>query len=175
MIIAETARFILRELEDTDLDGMYALDSDPDVHRYLGNKPLQTKEESAAVISNIRWQYAEFGMGRWAVIQKSDGAFAGWAGLKREVKLRPGMVYTDLGYRLRRDFWGRGIATETAKASLEYGFEKLGLERIHAAADIANKASNKVLQKLGLRFIEVFEYENAPVNWYGIARQDYFP
>ena len=64
----ETERLILRELRMSDLEGMFELDADPEVHKYLGNKPLITKEESQKMIEDIICQYKECGMGRWATI-----------------------------------------------------------------------------------------------------------
>ena len=168
MVHLETDRLILRDLEPTDAAGMFALDSDPAVHRYLGNKPLTNIQQSVEVIEMVRAQYRTNGIGRWAVIEKATGAFVGWAGLKRETELHKPMEYMDLGYRLRPPFWGKGYATEAAKACLQYGFEKLGLREINAAADVANAASNRVLIKLGFRHLETFKYEGEDINWYAL-------
>ena len=78
----ETNRLILRDLRESDLDGMFALDSNPLVHKYLGNNPIQTKEEALKMIRFIRSQYEERGIGRFATIEKSSGEFMGWSGLK---------------------------------------------------------------------------------------------
>jgi ribosomal-protein-alanine N-acetyltransferase len=83
------------------------------------------------------------------------------------------MDYYDLGYRLRRKYWGQGIATETSQAALDYGFETLGLEEVFAGAHVENIGSNKVLQKVGLRLIEVFEFDGDPHNWYGINKSEW--
>ena len=168
MVHLETDRLILRDLEPTDAAGMFALDSDPAVHRYLGNKPLTNIQQSVEVIEMVRAQYRTIGIGRWAVVEKATGAFVGWTGLKRETELRKPMEYMDPGYRLRPPFWGKGYATEAAKACLQYGFEKLGLREINAAADVANAASNRVLIKLGFRHLETFKYEGEDINWYAL-------
>lgn len=81
-IFAETERLLLREFLATDAPGMFALDSDPIVHRYLGNKPAQTIGQSHETIAFIRKHYVENGIGRWAVVEKSTNQFIGWAGLK---------------------------------------------------------------------------------------------
>ncbi len=81
-VFAETDRFILREILITDIDGMFELDSDPEVHRYLGNSPVTDKEQIATVIKYIRQQYIDYGIGRWAIIDKDRNDFIGWAGLK---------------------------------------------------------------------------------------------
>ena len=170
-IYIETNRLILRAIEEEDVQGMFELDSDPEVHKYLGNKPIKSLQESASVIKYIQQQYEDHGIGRWAVIDKTTNEFIGWSGLKYEKEVRSDMDYYDLGYRLKRKFWGRGIATETSLEALKYGFEVLNLKEIYAGAHVENIGSNKVLQKVGLQFIETFEYDSAPHHWYGITRE----
>lgn len=165
-VFAETERCILRELVETDAPGILALDSDPAVHRYLGEQPIQHLQQAKDIIAYVRQQYLDNGIGRWAIIDKKDGEFIGWTGLKLEDQVRPGQTYYDLGYRLRTPFWGQGIATETALASLHYGFSTLKLPEICAAAHIHNQGSNKVLTKVGMQLQAVFNYEGATHNWY---------
>ncbi|WP_340203404.1 GNAT family N-acetyltransferase [Ascidiimonas sp. W6] len=169
----ETERFLIRDLVMGDASGMFALDSDAEVHRYLGNKPIQTLEEAKKIIMSVRSQYEEYGMGRWAIINKKTNDFVGWTGLKYERKLRKGFDYYDLGYRLRKKYWGQGIGTETALASLQYGFDQLKLEKIGAAADVNNIGSNKILQKIGLKSTETFYHEDTLCNWYELKKTDW--
>jgi ribosomal-protein-alanine N-acetyltransferase len=112
-------------------------------------------------------------MGRWAIIDKKTEDFIGWTGLKYEKALRKEFNYYDLGYRLRKKYWGHGIATETAIASLKYGFEKLNLKAIGAAAEVNHIASNKILKKIGLKFIETFDYYGVTHNWYTLSKTDW--
>lgn len=172
-IKVETERYFLREIEDADLQGIYELDGDPEVHRYLGNHPIKSLEEAQGVIDYIRNQYAKDGIGRWAVIEKSSGEFVGWSGLKFEREVRTDMDYYDIGYRFKRKFWGQGIATETALAAMHYGFREMQLKEIFGGAHVDNLASNKVLQKIGLQFLETFEFDGAPHHWYGVNRHDW--
>lgn len=170
-IYAETERLILREILPTDIDGMFALDSDPDVHRYLGNNPVTDKSQVADVIAFIRQQYVDYGIGRWAVIDKQTDDFIGWAGLKYITDETNGHNhYYDLGYRLIQRYWGKGIATEAALAVRQYGFDKLGLNDMYAIADCDNKGSNTILTKLGFRFVEIFQYDDISCNWYHIQK-----
>ena len=98
----------------------------------------------------------------------------GWSGLKLEDKPTNGYVnYIDVGYRLRREFWGQGIATESAIASLNYGFEILNYDVIYGAAEVENIGSNRVLKKIGLSFKEEFDYEGTPCNWYGLKKSEW--
>lgn len=165
----ETQRLLLRDVRKADVQGFFELDSDPEVHTYLGNNPVKHIEESEKTIQHILQHYVQNGLGRLAVIEKATGAFMGWSGLKYETVIRPESPYYDLGYRLKKAYWGQGVATEAAIASLEYGFQTLGLKEICAAASIRNIASNKVLQKVGLEWMETFEYEGEVCNWYRMA------
>ncbi|WP_299438367.1 GNAT family N-acetyltransferase [uncultured Aquimarina sp.] len=169
----ETERLIIRELEEYDTKGIFELDSDPDVHEYLGKKPIKTMEEAKQAIDFIRNQYLENGIGRWAIIDKKTEDFIGWTGLKYKQRLRKDFSYYDLGYRLRKKYWGNGIATETAIESLKYGFEKFNLKEIGAAADVNHVASNKILKKIGLKFIDTFDYESVTHNWYNIKKSEF--
>jgi RimJ/RimL family protein N-acetyltransferase len=173
-IFTETERLILRELLPTDVDGMYELDSDPEVHKYLGDKPVTGKDQAREVISIIRQQYIDNGIGRWAIIDKQTGNFVGWSGLKLMTTETNGHInYYDLGYRLIKKYWGKGLATETAFASLEYAFDKLNADAVYGMADVENMGSNKILRKAGLSFIETFDFEGTMHNWYKISRHEF--
>jgi RimJ/RimL family protein N-acetyltransferase len=172
-IFAETERLVLREMLPEDLDGMFELDSDPEVHRYLGNKPVTDKKESEEMISFVRQQYETHGIGRWAVIDKKTNEFMGWAGLKYITELTNNhRNYYDLGYRLIRRYWGQGIASEAALISLEYAFNELKLTELYAAA-CENAGSNHILKKIGMKLVETFYYEDIPCNWYKMDRVEF--
>lgn len=174
MIFEETNRLILREVLPEDEDGFYELDSDPEVHKYIGSEPIDTIEQARETIRFIRQQYIDNGIGRWAIIEKSTNNFIGWTGLKLIRKeINNHINYYDLGYRLLKKYWGNGFATEAASASLNYGFNKLALMEVYADANIENVASNNVLTKVGLRFVETFEKEGIINNWYQIKRIDW--
>jgi RimJ/RimL family protein N-acetyltransferase len=169
-IFAETERLLLRELHPTDDKGMFELDSDPEVHQYLGRRPIKTIEESRNLIAFVREQYNKNGIGRWAVVEKETQQFAGWAGLKLITEpINHHTHYYDLGYRFIRRYWGKGFATEAAKASLVYGFGKMQLNEIYGMAHIHNMASQQVLTKVGLQYVETFNYEGDQMHWYKIA------
>lgn len=169
----ETKRCIIRDIEESDLDGMFDLDSNANVHKFLGKQPISTKAEALEIILNIRDQYEKFGIGRWAIEDKATKDFIGWTGFKREEKLRPGRVYNDIGYRLREKFWGKGIGKETALACFNYGFDVLKFDEISGCADINHTASNAILMKIGLQYIEDFEFKGIPLHWYSLKRQEW--
>ncbi len=156
----ETDRLYIRELLPEDEEGMYIMDSDPEVHRYLGQQPVKTRAETGAVIKMIRQQYIDNGVGRWAVIEKETGDFIGWMGFKLMKEPVNGHVnHYDFGYRLARAAWGKGFATEAGKAALDHGLRVRGFSPVFAMTDVHNAASRRVLEKLGFRFVKVFEFD----------------
>lgn len=173
----ETERLILREVLESDVEGMYQLDSDPEVHKYLGNKPIKTKEQAKKAINFIRQQYEQFGIGRFAAIEKESGDFIGWSGLKfnsgEKESLNGKQDFYDVGYRFIPRFWGKGYATESALVALDYGFKVKQYEIIAGIALIDNIGSNKVLRKIGLKHKEDFVYEDTKASWYELNKQDY--
>lgn len=170
-IFAETERLILREIVLTDQNGLFAIDSDPDVNTYLGNKPVQTIVQSIDIIKFIRKQYTDNGIGRWAMIEKNTNNFIGWAGLKLvKEPTNNHCDYYDLGYRLNKSYWGKGFATEAAEASVNYGFNKLKLNEIYAMAHSKNKASRNVIEKVGLTYIETFEFDKTSHDWFKTSK-----
>jgi ribosomal-protein-alanine N-acetyltransferase len=173
----ETERLILRDILESDVDGIFELDSDPIVHKYLGKNPIKTKQKAAEIIEFIHSQYKNLGIGRFAAIEKKSGDFIGWSGLKlntgEKEALNGKTEFYDVGYRLIPRYWGKGYATESALAALDYGFNKMNLDTIVGAAEADNIASNKVLQKIGLKFTNEFTYDNTPCFWYELKNSDY--
>lgn len=102
----ETERLLLRELLLSDADGMYELDSNPNVHVFLGNKPVLSIEESIDQIKNIQKQYEDFGIGRWAVILKETNEFLGWSGIKFiTTEINNHKDFYEIGYRFIEKHW----------------------------------------------------------------------
>lgn len=155
--ILETERCYLRELSVDDAQAFYDLNADPEVVKYTGDKPFETVAEAKSFLQNYN-QYVLYGYGRWAVISKENGLFLGWCGLK----FSPDLGEVDLGFRFSRKYWNQGYATETAQASIEYGFNKLNLDKIVGRAMEANIGSVKVLEKVGMEFVGRFEFEKHP-------------
>lgn len=176
-IMLETDRLILRELLPTDIDDLFELDSNPIVHKYLGNRPVKTKQEAETNIQSIIDQYKDRGIGRWAAIEKSTGDFIGWSGLKLNIgekdSLNGKQNFYDIGYRFIPRYWGKGYATESATVILDYGFKVKKYETIAGIALVDNIGSNKVLRKIGLQYIEDFDYEGTKASWYELKLKDY--
>ncbi len=143
----ETERLALREMHLSDARVMLALNADPEVVMYTGDKPFNSLEETKTFFRERINAYDEMGYGRWIVVLKETGETLGWCGLKLEDN------ETDLGYRFFKRNWNKGYATEAAEACLHYGFHKLGLKRIVARAMKLNVGSIRVLEKCGMKFI----------------------
>jgi len=170
----ETERLILRDFLHSDVDSLFTMDSNSEVHTYLGNSPLQTKDQALEIINKVHLQYQANHIGRWATIEKISGSFIGWSGLKLEQDtLYKNAAYYDVGYRFHPSFWGKGYATESTIAALHYGFSHLKVEEIIGSAHIENKASRRVLEKCGLRFIENFYWKDIKCDRLIITREDW--
>ena len=165
-ILLETERLIIRPLLAGDDEGMFRMDRDPEVHKYLGNRPYKDIEESRENIRFVQQQYADHGIGRWAMLNKITNEFIGWTGFKfmtATVNKHTGFI--DFGYRLARDSWGKGYATEGAIAALNYGIENLHYKDIYAMTDVNNGASRRILEKIGFKLIEIFPYDDETYKW----------
>jgi ribosomal-protein-alanine N-acetyltransferase len=170
----ETERLLMRDFMDEDVHGLFSLDSDSEVHKYLGNKPITTLQEARKYIDFVKQQYLDYGIGRWAVVEKESGDFIGWSGFKYNTEtLNARTNYYDIGYRLIKKYWGKGYATETAIASLHYGFSELGYNEIVGIADVANTASNIILQKIGLIKRNEFIHEATLLNFYSLTKSEW--
>lgn len=174
----ETERLIIRDMRTTDLDDMFKLDSDPLVHKYLGNKPFTKKSQSQKYIDDVIEDYKAYGTSRWATIEKATGKFIGWTGLRyypEKYQYNGRYGFYDVGYRLMPEFWAKGYATEASIAALEYGFKVLKLDAIYGLTEIENEASHRVLLKIGLTHTETFFEEKLKeeLRWYELKKEDY--
>lgn len=164
--ILETSRTYLRELSTDDAENFFLLNSDKDVLKYTGDKPFESILKTKEFLKNYN-PYQEFGYGRWAVIDKSNNEFLGWCGLKFTRELNE----VDLGFRFFKKHWNKGYASETAKACVDYGFEKLNLTKIVGRAMKENSASIKVLEKAGMQFVDIIDFEKHEGVLYQLKKQ----
>jgi len=165
----ETDRLYLRHFTPDDIEPLCQIRSDPDVMRYMRDgKPL-SREQVQANLNDIIQHYREHRFGFWAIIYKEQSQLIGCCGL-RFLENTPEI---ELGYMLAKPYWGRGLATEGAKASLKYGFEELKLERIVALAYPQNIASRRVMEKLGMKYEKDVLDNNRNLAYYAISREAY--
>lgn len=170
--LIETERLHLRELEFTDEDDLFEMDSDPEVHLFIENNPVKSIDEITKVIEILKKQYEENGIARWAVVDKLTNECIGWAGLKYfNEPLNKHNNFYELGYRFKKKHWGKGFATESSRAILDYGFTNLNTDSIFAIVDPKNENSKKVLNKLGFDFQETFDYEGDPTDWFELKKE----
>lgn len=161
-IIFETPRLILRQFTEVDAPLILALNSDPDIVKYVHEPILKTQEQAENILKEIILPQYKNNLGRWAIHTKGNMEFIGWCGLK----FRPERDEIDLGYRLVQKAWGKGFATEAAQHSLEHGFKNLQLKLITGRAHIENQGSIKVLEKIGMDFIGEGIVDDCPVRTY---------
>lgn len=154
--ILQTPRLILRELNINDAQNFYELNANPNVIKFTGDSSFQSISEAEEFLKNYD-DYKRNSYGRWAVMKKDSNKFLGWCGLKFDGK------ETDIGFRFFEHSWNKGYATESAKACLEYGFNKLNLTEIVGRAMKDNLGSHKVLEKTGLK--PYYELEKDDHKW----------
>ena len=166
-LILETNRLVLREMKLSDASALLEMDSNPEVHQYLWNKPVKDISEVHSYIEVVRAQYIQNNIGRFVVILKETNELIGWAGLKYNTEMVNNKIhFYDIGYRLNERFWGKGYASEASFAWLDYGFNVMKIKVMEAAAHSDNIASNKILLKIGLKMTEQYLEDGVYWNWY---------
>ncbi|GAA3145976.1 GNAT family N-acetyltransferase [Streptomyces rectiviolaceus] len=152
MTLLQTPRLVLRRWREADVAPMTAINSDPEVMRWIRDGSVHEGEEQTR--STIaRWEHGweTEGFGLFAVEIRATGELAGFTGLSVPHYLPEVLPAVEIGWRLGRSFWGQGIATEAARAALDFGLTDRGLERIVSIAQVGNEASERIMHKLGMR------------------------
>lgn len=158
--ILRTDRIHLVPLSDEHLEYEVELDADPEVMRYLGNGRARTREEVQVLhLQRIAVADRVEGLGFWAGF--AEGQFVGWWILEPPLRADRGPVegQAELGYRLLRRYWRRGLASEGARALIRHGFEDLGLTRIFAETMAVNTASRATMAAVGMQYVRTFHME----------------
>lgn len=144
-----TERLILRHWKEADLEPFAALNADPVVMEHFPK--LSTLQETKEMIERIEAAFAKNTFGLWAVELKSTNEFIGFVGLARPNFDAHFTPCVEIGWRLAKEFWGKGYAPEAARESLKYGFEQSGLEEIIAITSTTNVNSMTVMKKIGMK------------------------
>lgn len=156
MIYMETPRLVLRDWREEDLPAFTEMSRDENVMKYFPQ--TLTEEETHALYERIRMHFSEHGFGLYALETKKYGEFIGFTGLQHipfEADFTPGV---EIGWRLRFDKWGKGYATEAARACLQYAHERLDLNEVYAFTSIWNAMSEHVMIKLDMMRVKEFDH-----------------
>lgn len=164
MTLLTTSRLRLEPFTEAHLSGLNRMNSDPEVMRYLSAGRPEALDETRAVIERVVKRWGEVGYSWWAFIERESDELVGAGAvqnLRREAALVPDLACPlEIGWRLRRDRWGRGLAVEAARAMGGFAFETLKDRELLAVCDPANAASANVMKRLGMQGIGI-------QRWYG--------
>ena len=163
----ETPRLLLRSMREDDTDALLGIFADPRVMASFGAEPFGVPEMERWVRRNLEHQ-DQHGFGLFSVILKDGGLLVGDCGL--EVMKVGGETAAELGYDVRSDHWGRGLATEAAIAVRDHAFSTLGLPRLVSLIRVGNHASRRVAEKVGMRLAETIQPDDHPYWVYALPR-----
>lgn len=170
MTLLLTARLRLEPFDEAHLDGLHELNSDPEVMRYIGGQP-ETREETAASIERVKARWAEWGYSWWSFIELDSDLLVG-AGCIQHLGKDQALPH-EIGWRLRRDRWGRGLASEAARCMASHAFDTLRAPQLLAVCDPANTDSARVMQRLGMRYRGLERWYDADCAVYGIKAAEW--
>jgi ribosomal-protein-alanine N-acetyltransferase len=157
--VLKTARLVLRQPSAGDVHGLYGVSQDADVMRYYGMEPFQTAQQALDELDWFSQSFHDSTGLRWIIAETDRGGYIGDLGYHK-VSLQHSRA--EVGYRLARVYWRRGIMTEALSKVLEYGFDMMALNRVEALVDPRNEASLRLLLKLGFTqegTLREYEYE----------------
>jgi ribosomal-protein-alanine N-acetyltransferase len=146
----QTTHLTLRPLEPNDAGVLHRIYQSEGVLRYFPNPVPPPLEKVQRFIAGQQVHWEKYGYGDWGVVPDGESEIIGWAGLQ----FLPELDETEVGFLLDRPFWGKGYATEAALASLQFGFERFGLDHIIALVHPENLASRRVIEKCGMSYME---------------------
>lgn len=165
----ESERLLFPRFTLEDLPMLIEQRSDPDVNKFLGGTKLQNPEALAKRIRFYISCYESHGVGMCAMIWKPSGEMIGSAGLQP----LDGTDEIEVGYSMIKEFWGKGIGTEAARAWLDHGFRNAGLDRIVAVAHTGNLASRRIMEKLGMKYEKAEVHYGAECAFYAISKDEF--
>ena len=170
MSLFETERMIVRKLEETDVPALLQILSDPEVMKY-SIRGICDKDATTQFIKWSRECYITHEVGPWALIMKDSNILIGFCGVSPEEV--EGQYEINLGYRLSRYYWNKGLATEATKAVVSYAFNEKGVKSIMAIVEPDNIASIRVVEKSGFNSYRIASFHNRMVNIYQM-NEDYW-
>lgn len=165
----ETERLLIRKFTFDDLNQLIELRSDDEVIKYLGGRRMQNPDAIKKRLQFYIDCYAKFGYGMCAMIWKETGEMIGWCGLQPLEETG----YTEVGYGMIKEFWGKGIGFECAKAWLEYAFETANAEIIVAVASPENTGSWRIMEKCGMKYEKTEEHYGENCVLYTVSKDEF--
>jgi RimJ/RimL family protein N-acetyltransferase len=150
--LIETPRLVLRRWRADDVEPYAEMCRDPEVMRYIGSGATRTREQAAASLEAFEKGWEEKGFGLFAVERVDRDELIGFAGLSEPTFLPEIMPAIEIGWRFARDSWGKGYATEAARAALDFGLVTLRIPEIVSIYQVENRASGRIMAKLGMHF-----------------------
>ncbi len=145
-----TPRLVLRRWSPADVVPMAEINADPEVMRWIGDGSVQELDQTAEAVEQWEEDWDDEGFGLFAVELLASGELAGFAGLSVPEYLPEVLPAVEISWRLGRQFWGQGYASEAAHASLEFALEDRGLDRVVSITRVGDEASENVMRKLGM-------------------------
>jgi len=149
MTVLNTQRLRLEPCTDAHFEGLYALNSDPEVMRYITGKP-DTPEDTKSMIDRVKARWADTGYSWWSFIDKENGQIIGMGCIQHLG--RDAANPLEIGWRLRKDRWHQGFASEAAQCMASFAFETLKTKLLVAVCDPANTGSSRVMERLGMSY-----------------------
>jgi RimJ/RimL family protein N-acetyltransferase len=166
MLVLETPRLELREFVASDADALARILSDPETIRYYP-APFDRRGIEDWIQRNLR-RYSTDGFGLWAMVLKESSELIGDCGLTRQIV--EGIEEIEIGYHLRRDHWGKGLATEAARAVRDHGFAKLKADRLISLIRPENTPSRRVAERNGMKLWKEVVWRDLPHCVYAVQR-----
>lgn len=173
----QTKRLLLRRMGLGDAEDLFSYASDPEVTRYVVWETHCSLADSLAFLACTEEQYRKKEVSPWGMVLRESGRLIGAIGF---IDWLPPHARAEIGYALGRQWWGRGLMSEAARAALRFGFERMQLNRIQARCYLANTASARVMEKVGMTFEGIIReqlYEKGAfrdLKLYSILRREFF-
>ena len=166
--VIETARLTLRPFRLDDVAALHRLWIEPEVRQYLWDGDVITRERVESLVNTSLTSFEEHGFGLWAVLPRQEETLIGFCGFwffHEPPKL-------ELLYGISPSHWHKGLATEAARAMMNYGFRELSLQRIEASTDVANLASSRVMERAGMGFWKREMTNGLDTVYFAVSRKD---
>lgn len=170
LIEIHTSRLKLRPYAEKDLDALHSILIDSQVRKYLCDDKIMPREWVATEIENNTQCFEQHGFGQWSIFLENSSELIGFCGFRFFYDNPPEL---QLIYGLSPQYWGQGIATEAAKAIIQYGFTEHKFQQIITNTDVENVASVRVMKSVGMKFVQRMNKEGLDVLYYAISREEY--